>query len=285
MVSVAVVPGAEVVGEIEYLARDSQLNRRYVAPGAELNTGRYEKHSVRFRNARALAVAPDLNVQGFELRCQPTVCSDMSNAGMVGTVLAAEVQDLVVKVTGADLVLILGSQLRHTGTTAAASQPQATDVHVDYVPERAAAMAARMFAESGHQQQRYARCVAFNHWRILSPPPQDWPLALCDARSVGADEGVENLMIRCAALPTPEQIAAPLGAAEQRMAAHVFHYSPAHEWYYFPAMQPGEVLLFKLYDSAAAGGGRVPHVSFHDVGVLASYPRESIETRAIAYYF
>ena len=29
-------------------------------------------------------------------------------------------------------------------------------------------------------------------WRVFSPPPQDWPLALCDFRSVRDDEGLDN---------------------------------------------------------------------------------------------
>ena len=32
--------------DITYVARDSKINRRFVAPGVECNTGRYETHRV-----------------------------------------------------------------------------------------------------------------------------------------------------------------------------------------------------------------------------------------------
>ena len=41
-----------VEATVDYLVPGSRINRRYVAPGAELNTGRYAPHTVFIRNGR-----------------------------------------------------------------------------------------------------------------------------------------------------------------------------------------------------------------------------------------
>src|SRR5277367_2780623 len=41
-----------VEATVDYLVPGSRINRRYVAPGAELNTGRYAPHTIFIRNGR-----------------------------------------------------------------------------------------------------------------------------------------------------------------------------------------------------------------------------------------
>jgi hypothetical protein len=43
-----------VEAAINYVARGSFINRRFVAPGVEHNTGRYETHRVLVRDGRPL---------------------------------------------------------------------------------------------------------------------------------------------------------------------------------------------------------------------------------------
>jgi hypothetical protein len=46
-----------VEAAITYVSRNSPVNRRFVAPGIEHNTGRYETHAVRIRDARGIMTA------------------------------------------------------------------------------------------------------------------------------------------------------------------------------------------------------------------------------------
>src|SRR5271168_3073310 len=46
------VPADAVEAEILYLSPTSTLNRRYVAPGIDVNTGQFEPHRVVIRNGR-----------------------------------------------------------------------------------------------------------------------------------------------------------------------------------------------------------------------------------------
>jgi len=272
-----------VDAELNYLAPDSHLNRRYVAPGAELNTGRYEPHRVHIRNARLLRPAPTLDREGFVLNRHTSAVRDFHDAAAVERDYPAEACALVRALTGADHVVPLGWVLRSAGQVAPGRQPPATDVHVDMTADRACRLAASLLAQQGTAPAG-RRFLASSLWRALSEPPQDWPLTLCDARSVAPTEGVPNLMVRVERMPGPEALTAPLADEESLPAAYVFHYSPQHRWYFFPDMTREEVVLLKLHDSDHSRAWRVPHSAFRDPAVRRATPRESIEFRSVAYF-
>ncbi|MGZ8347870.1 MAG: hypothetical protein ACXWUP_12235, partial [Allosphingosinicella sp.] len=50
---------------IDYLVPTSRINRRFWAPGAELNTGVYQSYPVRIRNARLAPEPFTLDRNGF----------------------------------------------------------------------------------------------------------------------------------------------------------------------------------------------------------------------------
>ena len=68
-----------VKATIDYLIASSRINRRYVAPGAELNTGRYAPHTVLIRNGRSVQGALGLDAQGFVLATQPSLVMDFKD--------------------------------------------------------------------------------------------------------------------------------------------------------------------------------------------------------------
>ncbi len=118
------------------------------------------------------------------------------------------------------------------------------------------------------------RCVQFNVWRVLSAPPQDVPLAVCDARTLTT----ADLMEADAVFDVP-------GKPEWSFEALIVRYSPAHRWCYFSNMQREEVLVFKTHDSEAGRPHHVPHSAFDDPSCPPGVPpRASIEMRAIAYW-
>src|SRR3954470_4659050 len=77
--------------EIDYLIPSSRINRRFWAPGAELNTGTYAPYPVTVRNAR-LAVSPfTLDRHGFCLARHETMVKDWRDAAHVDAIYPAEV--------------------------------------------------------------------------------------------------------------------------------------------------------------------------------------------------
>jgi hypothetical protein len=273
-----------VEAELNYLATSSILNRRYVAPGAELNTGQYEPHRVFIRNARAAEEEFSLDRQGFVLAQHHSGIADFKDQAEVETRYPAEVEQVVRRLTGADCVVPLGWVLRTSGATTAAAQPPASDVHVDMTHARAQRLARDLFASAASAESGFRRFIASSLWRTFSAPPQDWPLAVCDARSVADREGVPNTMVRVPVLPAPDAIAAILPDEERLPAASVFHFNPRHRWWYFPHMTRDEIILLKLHDSDHARAWRVPHTAFRDPTCPHTTPRESIEFRTVAYF-
>jgi len=63
-------------------------------------------------------------------------------------------------------------------------------------------------------------------------------------------------------------------------------YNSEHRWFYFPAMRPDEVIVFKTFDSATDGRARfTPHAAFKDPTSPADAPhRQSIDARLFAFF-
>lgn len=284
-----------VDAEISYLAPGSYVNRRFVAPGVEANTGTYETHPVRIRDGRPIKARFNLDEHGFVLAEHPSAVRDFRDKEQVDAIYPREVRDIVKRLTGADLVSVRGWMVRTSGdlpknqrklvgyTHQGGVQPPAAEAHVDYTPSTAERVAGETYASEFHDYAPYSRFICSSLWRTFSPPPQDWPLALCDGSSVGADEGTPNALIVVDELPDRERM---LGEwpEEKAITAAVFRSNPNHRWWYFSNMTRDEVVLLKFHDSDKNRACRVPHTAFRDTSLPDVRPRESIEVRTIAYF-
>src|SRR3984885_13468012 len=275
------VPG--VPGELHYLAPESTLLRRFTAPGESVNTGSYESHTVPIRDGRPIQDTFRLDTHGFELVRHRSAVRDFTDKAEVDAVYVPEVIDFVKRHTGADEVASRGAVLRRSADPGAnASQPQAALVHIDYGPEGAAMTAPRVYAETFPDGPGYRRVLATSAWRVFSPPPQDWPLALCDFRSVRDDEGLPNQLYFVDRVP--DDPFAPIDESKMVTSGAGFRYSPDHEWWYFPDMTREELLFFAFNDSDHSRPWRVAHTAFRDPTVHESIPRHSIEVRTFAFF-
>ena len=274
---------AAVQSMIDYLVPTSRINRRFWAPGRELNTGVYASYPVTVRNARlAPGFTPDEH--GFCLAQHHTAISDWENQYAPDSAYAAEVAEVAKRLTGADVVISLGGMLRDSAATSPTVQAPAAEAHVDFTPRCAERRAAALYRQAQPEGSGYRRFIGFSLWRALSEPPQDMPLALCEGRSVRDDEGTHNTKVDVTEIPTGDALYAPIAGEEDLLAATIFHYSPGHRWWYFPDLQPEEVIFIKLYDSDHSKAWRCPHTAFRDTSRPDARPRRSIEFRAMAYF-
>ena len=226
--------------------------------------------------ADARARGATLDDAGFTLVAHRSAVTEFGDREAVNAVYRQEIVDLIHDLSGADLVVV-GSPgiLRFSEKSAQSgaldnSRP-ARFAHVDISDATAAAFAKRA-APAGRE---LARFVHFNVWRAISAPPQDVPLAVCDARSITA----RDLLLADAVFDTPGQ---PEWSFEGIVVAH----HPAHRWHWFPDMTLGEALVFKTHDSDPARAHCVPHVAFDNSACAAhAPPRASIEMRALAMWF
>ncbi|MGZ6022686.1 MAG: CmcJ/NvfI family oxidoreductase, partial [Rhizomicrobium sp.] len=90
--------------QITYVARGSFVNRRFVAPGIEHNTGHYEPHTVMVRDGRSIASHFSLDVHGFSLFHHKSAVQDFFNKEEVDRTYPGEVAEAVKMSTGASSV-------------------------------------------------------------------------------------------------------------------------------------------------------------------------------------
>jgi len=281
--------------EVTYLAPGSFVNRRFVCAGVEANTGEYRSYPVQVRDGREIQDRFTLDEHGFVLAEHQSRVKDFLDRDEVDAVYPGEVEQLVKDLTGASHVVLQGWMVRTPGKLAAKKkvvgyrhrggvQPPAGEAHVDFTPEFAEVMARKLFGDHFPGERPYRRFISLSLWRCFSPPPQDWPLAVCDGRSVGPDEGTPNTLVVVDELPDREGMLAEIPGEERLPRASIFHFNPDHRWWYFSNMHRDEVLLFKFCDSDVSKVRRVPHTAFFDPSFPDAHTRHSIEYRLVAFY-
>jgi hypothetical protein len=272
-----------VTGELFYLDPAATVLRRFTAPGASVNTSNYLAYQLPIRDGRPVRDQFTLDRNGFELARHVSAVTDFTDKSEVDQVYPGEVAEFVRTRTGADKVAPLGWVLRRSADPAGcASQPQAALVHCDFSVTGAVPRAADAYAARFPDGPGYRRALLTSVWRVFTPPPQEWPLAVCDYESLRGDEGLDNRLYFVDKVP--DDLYQEMPADAPGTSGFEFLYRAEHQWWYFPGMTRDEVLFFKFNDSDHERAWRVPHSAFHDVSGSATQPRHSIEFRTVAYF-
>lgn len=265
-----------VSGRVNYVGVMTE-RPRYHANDASRDVLALDPREVEICDARLSETPPSLDREGFALLAHASGVRDF-RAPEAAVDHRAEIEGLVRELAGADRVVVPSPGVLRFGEKSPDcgrlnnSRP-ARFVHVDVSDPTALAFAER--SRPKDEARRIRRFAHYNVWRVLTPPPQDVPLAVCDARSVAQADLVEA----DAVFDNP-------GQPEWSFEGLVVRFSPEHRWIYFSDMTPGEVLVFKTHDSDPAKPSHVPHSAFDDASCPAGVPpRSSIEMRAIAYWF
>jgi hypothetical protein len=268
-------PTTTVQATLNYVAATTE-RPIFHANDSSLDRLPLDAHLVTISDARTLQQAPTLAREGIELVAHASTVTNFRNAEEVTRAYGEEIRSLIEKLTGADFVAVTGpAVLRFSERSAEAgtrdNSRAARFVHSD-VSDGAAVDFARQAAPPGRTFRRIAQ---HNIWRAFSGPPQDAPLAVCDARSVPAGD-----LVRAEARFDRD------GRVNWSFEALLLRYNPAHRWLFFADMRPDEVIVFKRYDTDPDEPLLVPHSAFTypDVSPGAP-PRASIEMRTVAYWF
>ncbi len=257
-------------------------------PGRTRPHGVGEAVSVPIADARAAVADLGLDTSGFACHRVPTAVTDWFDTEQVMAVYYEECRSFARELLGAShaftfdhLIREPGSQTSGGGTDGStrvtgveAGGGYIAAVHMDYTTETTWA---RYLALHGVTEPADAtRVVVLNFWRPLCEVVEDHPLAVCDARSVAAEDlqevlvygyGAENYSWHEIGIPTYS-----VKASERQ------------RWYYYPRMTADETLVIKSYDSRGVVGGACPHASFALADAPAdAAPRRSIELRVLCY--
>ncbi|TFK23987.1 hypothetical protein FA15DRAFT_704950 [Coprinopsis marcescibilis] len=185
--------------------------------------------------------------------------------------------ELIKRLTGANRVdfiaVYLGStNQKNTGSEQQVSQP-ASLTHVDQTAKAAVARVERHLPADEVSGLLQKRLQIINVWRPISHSAWDWPLALCDYRSI--DEATDTVPV------------APAYSPDREGEMYGISYNASQRWKYIQGMTPDEAVIFKCFDSIDDGGVArfAPHTGFEDPTTpKGSLPRESVEIRALVFY-
>lgn len=285
-----------VKAEINYLLPGTPINRRFVSAGVEINTGKYAPYDVIVRDARAIQRHFTLDRHGFTLADCPTEIVDFYDKEAMNRIYPGEAARYIQAATGADFVVPMGWMIRNSGDIAqyqpkgdtpyvhaGGVQPPAGEAHIDTEPGRADRQARAIYEKFRPDGPGYKRFIYSSFWRTFSPGPQDCPLALCDHRSVGDDEGTPNVLHVVDRIPEGDALFAPMNDHAQPAAA-IFEHNPNHRWWYFSNMNRDEALVLKFHDSDRSVAWRTPHTAFWDTSFPDRRVRESVELRSMAFF-
>jgi hypothetical protein len=261
-----------VDGVVNYIG-PMEARPRYHAQDHSRDNLVLDPRTVRIEDLRETNDTPALDREGFALVAHESAIADFRDTDAVKRIYMKEVETLIARLSGADRVVVSGAGILRFGERSPDSgrhfnSRPARFIHVDISDPTARAFAARARPEAG-PARRFAH---YNIWRAVSEPPQDVPLAVCDARSVARDD----LVAADAVFDTAD---APQWSFEGLVVRH----DPRHRWCYFSNMTRGEALVFKTNDSDPSAPHCVPHSAFDDPECPpGAVPRASIEMRAIA---
>lgn len=265
-----------VDAEIQYL-RDGAAPPRIDAYDPARNVLALSRHRVRFHDLRNAPEPPSLAREGFALVPHRSSVTELRDP-QTHAAYAAEVEQLVGALTGAPLVfvhpkMVLRSREHPHYDGEVIADRVAEVVHADRTDSSVRAEARGALLHHGIEAMPEGRLASYNVWRALTPPPQDFPLALCDLRTVRKEH-----LVRAVSMRNPASDGADLDF-------YLVLFDPAHRWCYFSDLTRDEVLVFRQYDSATAGPPGCPHTAFRDpTATRPSATRLSIEARAYVFF-
>ena len=266
-----------VEAELNYIVPMAERPRYYAyepGPGDPAPNMVHEAHTMRIHDMRPITSEIGLDRHGFALVEQRSAVRDFWDDDEVRRVYYPEAERVIKQVTGASRVFIFDhlQRRRITGLQDRAPggprQP-ATRVHVDHTAKSGPQRVRDLLPDEAEELLK-GRVQVINFWRPLFSPLQDAPLAVCDSRTVAAEDLVPSDLVY----------------KERVGETYSVRYNPAHQWYYVPEMRRDEALLLKIADTRTDIPARfMPHTSFTDPTTPPdARARESIEVRTLVFH-
>jgi hypothetical protein len=265
-----------VTSTVNYVA-ETPDRPRYHANDSSRDTIVIATTTVSIEDARHSIDPPRLDREGFALVDHVSAVSHFRDRDEVTRAHPEEIRQLLLRVSGADEVVISGPGVLRFGERSELSgaldnSRPARFVHIDISDATAAQFAERSSPRPGQVPKR---ACSYNVWRTFSAPPQDTPLTLCDARTVAPQDMIPA-----------DAVFDAVGKPEWSFEGLVIAANPDHRWVYASNMSRDEVWVFVTNDSDTANPHNVPHSAFDDPSCPAdAVPRSSIEMRGIAYWY
>jgi hypothetical protein len=236
--------------------------------------------TVKIWDARAIREELDLEQQGFRLVDHKSSVTHLRTPEAIDAIYHREVGGLIREISGADFVLPyrrymqLRLSQRAPGENGNEFTRPAGFVHMDFTQKSFRDFIRWVQETEGVEPGEYSRVVFYQTWRALSAPPQDFPIALTDGRSVKPGNYVIMDNYITSEMSGDNVVETRLGKAD-----------PDDRWYYFSNMRVDELLVFKGNDTRFGDTQSVLHTGFDNTAAEPNaIPRESLEARFFAFW-
>jgi hypothetical protein len=264
-----------VEASVQYLADLSVKPVTYNPPhgtGLPRRVGNYRDFTVRVHDGRAITSELSLDRQAFILTHHDTAVRDFYDKEEVRTAYEPEIEALIKRETGAAKVVVFDHTVRTADRAVERGlRTPVRSVHCDYTEKSGPQRVRDLLPPDEAEARLEKRFAEFNVWRnIVHEPVEMTPLGLVDSESLA-----------------PRDLAVcDLVYADRTGEIYQGVYNADHRWYYFPKVTRDEAILIKCYDSMKDGRSRFSlHSAFDDPTSPANpKPRQSIETRALAFF-
>lgn len=234
----------------------------------------HDRRSVLVRDAWDEAGRLSADEEGYEVHPFEGGFTDFEHDDVVRERFYPQVVDFVRRHTGARRVVVFDHTLRRKRSQDIRTQTEVQRAvvfmaHSDFTPRSGPQRVRDIMGDEA--EELLGRRVAFyNVWKPLYDPVEEFPLGLCDARTVDPEDFlIMHLKYR-----------------DRDGEIFALRHSPDHRWVYFPNMRPDQALLLKTYDSETDGRARfMGHSAFDDpTSPPDRKPRQSIEVRTMAFF-
>ncbi|KAF8893418.1 hypothetical protein BD779DRAFT_1506155 [Infundibulicybe gibba] len=223
----------------------------------EQNWSRAE-HPVVIENLRGKEDSATLDTTGFQLFNRPSRHKGFNSDAEIRAEYYPESIELIKECTGASRVVLFDHSDNISGSPPPSGEVDkpgkrqpVSQTHVDQTPAASVARVHRHLPPEDAEALLKRRFQIINLWRPISHPAVDWPLTLCDFKSVDEENDILPL-----ALIYPDREGETYGVK----------YNPNQRWTYFRGMTPDEFVLIKCFDSIQDGSVAkfTPHTGFND---------------------
>ncbi|KAI9670068.1 MAG: hypothetical protein M1817_004548 [Caeruleum heppii] len=238
---------------------------------------------------------PDLDQAGFTLLNAPTALQpvDFDSPDLVQTRYFREIEKLILDTFPQySSIMYLDHELRkrdvafpeQDGKVTRFAQPLPL-AHLDLTPKACRERLRGALDDESYRLSEEQAWDQLNIWRVLRGPNNDWPLALCDFRSVepGRDPILNDVIY-----------------AHEVSESYLLHPNEKHEWHYVSDQEVEDVVVFR---NTASEGRKVPsmpslqnafqtpadfvadawHAAFRSPRTQPTTARESIEVKVVAF--
>jgi hypothetical protein len=228
--------------------------------------------NVEIRNGRSHPAKPTLEEQGLAITRHAVGAANWSDNAWIQSVYLPSCEALVTALTGARKCasIFVPLQRRVDFDDHAGSIPAAQFVHLDNTHASARLWAEPLAAQLGESLDR---AIIYNIWKSTTLPPQDFPLAIADLRSIPEEDHTEGTVVE------------ELGDRTIVSPYVGLRHSLQQVYYYFPDMAPDESLVFIGLHLDPARKMGCAHSAFrHPAPGQVVMPRRSIESRVLAFF-